>query len=455
MKYGIAEELMSDPSLERLMPEAVDVEKLILGYIMETGSMDEELDAEDFYVDAHRNLWRLFQDMTTQGLKPDLISVIEALRSNGNLNACGGVAYIASLSDGIPHYKEGLSYQYTQILREKYALRKGIQIGTDLIASCYQNDPFIKTVDRSFSDLDGIFTKLDRRSGPKHVGEIIDDTYHEIERIAERNEGDGIKTGFRGIDSIISAGIRRKNLAVVAGRPGHGKTSMLTGILRRASKSGHAGILFSLEMDEREIIMRLLSDIANVDSVKMHNGLLKRDDWTRLQAAAAELSEFPIWIDDSTGLTVSDVRSRIRRLRKPIEMVMIDYLQLLSPPQDMLRSNETDKIASISKGIKFMAKSMDIAVVAASQLNRSPERRRDRRPQLSDLRQSGQIEQDCDIAILLYREEVGDPSEENLGVAEVIIGKQRNGPIGSVAMSFAKEFSSFQDLWKEGPIRDF
>ena len=440
---------MADISLERTAPVNLDVERLVLGYILTAGRLDVDLEPEDFYMEGHRIVWRTMQSMLDAGSQPDMVSVLNTLRSNGKIDEVGGVAYLMSLTDGIGQFHEPLAQQYVEILREHNALRVGISVGHELMMQCYEKQPFRPLIDSAFGKLDEALARMDRKAGPRPISDIVGETLTTVERIADKKGGEGYKTGFKEFDRIVHGGLQRKNLHIVAGRPGHGKTSFLLGQARRVAKQGVPGVIFSLEMSDHELCMRLLADIAQVSLVKMTTGFMNKEEWGKIARACGELSRLPIWIDDSSSVTVSDMRSRIRRLMTKIETVWVDYLQLVNPPRHLIKAADVEKISSISIGLKNMAKSMDVAVIAAAQLSRASEKRRDQTPKLSDLRQSGQIEQDADLVTLLYRDEVSKPTEENGGIAQVIIGKHRNGATGSFQMVFLKEFSAFDDMYRQ------
>ncbi len=442
---------MNDITLERTLPASLEIERLLLGHILLSGKADIDLEDTEFYLESHRLMWRAIQDMTNLGQAPDIISVKNYLQGKDQLESAGGASYLASLTDGVPQMPQGISPQYAAILREKSALRLGIQASNDMMIRCYMaEEPFKDIVESSFSRVDGALARIDRMEGPRPISDLISDTYKILELIGDRKSPGGFLLGYTELDRIIPTGINRKNMCIIAGRPGHGKTSLLIGICLKMAKTGIPIVFFSLEMAAMELIVRMLAAIGHVSITKMNTGFLNREDWSRIGRAAGEISQLPIWIDDSSALTVADMRSRTRRLNKSIGAMLIDYLQLVNVAKHMQSRNDVEKISSISMGLKGMAKSMDIAVVAAAQLSRSPEKRRDAEPKLSDLRQSGQIEQDADQVLLLYREELSSAREENQGIANVIVAKQRNGPTGSLQMAFMKEFSMFENLWTEG-----
>jgi replicative DNA helicase len=436
------------------IPNAVEIEKVILGYVMTSGRLDADLEDKDFYSEANRIIWKTLIKIVESERQPDLLSVMEELRAAGQLDKVGGPLYLTGLTDSVPHFKEVLSPQYIAILREKYGLRVGLQVAQELMVRCAaQDEKFSDIVGDAFSEMDSALARLDRKLGPRPISDIVQETYNELERVEEKKAADGFKTGFGGIDALIPTGINRKNLAIVAGRPGHGKTSLLLGMATRSAAAGVSHVIFSLEMSEKELVNRMLSSMAEVKLSRMVTGFMSREDWVRLGNAASKLSTYPIWIDDSATVTVADMRSRIRRLNREINVIMVDYLQLVYPPHHLLKAPDVEKVSSISMALKSMAKSMNAAVISAAQLSRASEKRRDKRPQLSDLRQSGQIEQDADVVLMLYREQMDAAIDEVLP-AEVILAKQRNGPQGTIEMGFEPAYSRFKDQRPEQPSDD-
>jgi replicative DNA helicase len=442
---------MADISLEKMLPNNLEAERSILGAILlEEKAINVALgtiEATDFYLDSHRRIFAKMVEVIDSGSGLDLITLKNALQSSNELEATGGAAYLVSLTDGLPRAMN--IEHYASIVREKAALRIGVQAGNELMTRCYDEQPFKDVIDDAFIRLDGELSKMQRKEGPREISDLVSEAFRTIENIANHKTSGGFKLGFSELDRMIPTGVHRKNLVIIAGRPGHGKTSMLLGIAIQMAKIGTPIIIFSLEMAEMELIMRMLSAMSRVDLTRMNTGFMNKEDWNRLSRAAGDLSALPIWIDDSSALTVSDMRSRTRRIPTEIPVILIDYLQLVSPPKHLQRANDVEKIGAVSVALKNMAKSTNASVIAAAQLSRSTEKRRDQTPKLSDLRQSGQIEQDADVVILLHRPELARETEENAGLADVIIGKQRNGMTGSFSMAFERHYSTFSNLYQE------
>jgi replicative DNA helicase len=439
-----------DISLEKTIPTNLEVERFVLGYTLANGRLEADLEADDFYLESNRRIWKAIKDLVDEGTGPDLITVKDKLVQNNELNACGGAAYLASLTDWFPNYHEALSQQYIDILREYRALRQGIRIGSDLMGRCYDaQEKFTEIISDTFSGIDEELGRINRKSGLVHISEIVSQTYKTIEEISDRKESGGFHTGYADFDRIVHRGFQKKELNIIAGRPGSGKTSLLMGMCRRMGAKGIHQAVFSLEMAAPQLIMRMIAELGRVSLVRLNTGYLNKEDWNKIARAAGALAQMPIWIDDSSSLTVADMRSRVRRLRSTIPIILIDYLQLIAPPKHLQSRNDVEKISNISMSLKGMAKSMDIAVVAAAQLNRGTENRKDSSPKISDLRQSGQIEQDADLVVLLHRP--AENQEETQGSAEVIIGKQRSGATGSFQMAYIGEYTSFDDLYQDSP----
>lgn len=431
-------------NIDRTIPCNLDVEKHILGYILVSGKCTAELEPEDFYLDSHRKIYRCMMEMTDAGQDPDLVSLVHSLRAKDELETCGGASYLAALSDGVPNYHEGLAEQYYSIVREQRALRTGIQVATTMIDGCYNQDNFRDVVNNAFEKLDIELGRIERKSGPRLLSEIVSLTYTEIEHIVAHETGAGYKFGFIDLDNFIPRGLQTKEYTVIAGRPGQGKSSLLMNVAKNIGLQKVPVIIFSLEMSQLMVVMRMIAEAGRVPLSRIMTGFLSKSDWEKIHHACDILSALPIWIDDSTNLTVADMRSRCRRLSVKPKVVGVDYLQLIQCPKFLLNRPDVEKVSYNSISMKNMAKNLDMAAIVASQLSRESEKRKDHRPQMSDLRQSGQIEQDADLALLLYREQ--KEGEEDLGTSEIIVGKQRNGATGTVKMHFSGEFSCFDPL---------
>ena len=443
-----------DISLEKTLPNNLEAERAILGAILIDCAIPADIRATDFYLDSHRRIVESMKDLADHNEAINLISLKNYLMVKGELEAVGGTAYLASLTDGIP--KLEMAPQMFRIIRSKAAARKIIHIGNEAMVRAYEDKEDPQTIMSGILDgCDEANAILDESGGLVPVGDFVSPVFSEIEARANKKISGAFATGFVDIDHMLSGGIRPTNEVIVAGRPGHGKTAFTTNMMVNMARNGIKCALFELEMSTQEIIERMICQIGRVDGARMHTGFLNKEDWSRISRAAGDIVELPIYIDDSTGIGVSDMRARVRRCQQKYKIKLdvcgVDYLQLLSPPESLRRNaDDNAQIAAVSKGIKFMAKSMDMGLIAVSQLSRASERRRDRTPQLSDLRSSGQLEQDADIVMFVYREEMSDSTEENAGLSRIILAKQRSGPTGEVQLAFTKQFTCFDNLFQEG-----
>lgn len=438
-----------DISLEKTLPWNSDAERMFLGAVLLETAMPADVSPDDLYLDGHKRILRSMKALSDRSEPINLLSVKNELQINGELEAAGGAAYLVSLTDGLPRIE--LAPQYIRMIRRSAALRQLISVGNNAVIKGYSGEEEPQDI---INDLiqgcDNAATMLEENAGLKHIGSYVSDVYRELEARSNQKQSDAYSTGFTEIDRLLAGGVRPQDQVIIAGRPGHGKTAFLTNVIINQAFKGINCAYFSLEMGSLQIVERMLSVIAEVDGAKMRMGYLNREDWIKLGRAAGALSQLPIYIDDSTSITVADVRARIRRISISIQMVGIDYLQLLSPPESLRRNaDETTQISAISRSLKFMAKNMNLGLMTVSQLSRASEKRTDRRPQLSDLRSSGQIEQDADVVMFVYREEMRNPTDENAGLSEIIIEKQRNGPIGDVKLAYIKNYTKFANLWPE------
>jgi replicative DNA helicase len=444
----------SDISLEKTLPNNLEAERSILGAILLDDkaiySVLETLRLDDFYLEGHRRIFEKMTSLTNSSRPIDLITLKDELQRSDELDRAGGAAYLASLTDGLPRAVN--VEHYARIVREKATLRRLIQITIDLMERSYQGEEPVEEILGAAEK--AVFEVAGRqfRSGFESIDPLVSSVYREIEEVANRKTPvTGIETGFIEMDRM-TAGLHPADLTIVAARPGLGKTSFCLNIVQNVAirKQQSVGI-FSLEMSKEQLVKRLLCSEAEVDSHKVNTGFLNKDDWSKLGRAATALSQTKIFIDDSAAISIAEVHSKSRRLalEKGVDLIIVDYLQLMTGSTQRYE-NRTQEISQISRGLKALAKELNIPVLAISQLSRAVESRRgDHRPQLSDLRESGSIEQDADLVIFIYREELFNPTEENSGIAEMIIGKQRNGPTGTFQLAFIKQFTKFANLWQE------
>jgi len=444
---------MSDITLEKNLPHNLDAERSILGsIILENGALNqaqEILREDDFYREGHRRIFRVMGTLHEVSSVIDLITLKNELQRTGDLDAVGGLAYISSLIDGVP--KSANVEHYARIVREKSILRSLIDTGNRMITLCYQAEGAAEDVlDEAQKQLFTI-AEGNLKSGFVPVRSVAAPTLEYIDRLHERKELiTGVPTGFEKLDELTS-GFQNKDLVVVAARPSMGKTALALNMAEHvAVKAGRTVGVFSLEMSKEQLFLRLLCAHARVNAHHLRTGRLGRDEWTRLTLAFGELTDAKIFIDDTPGISIFEMRAKSRRLKseRGLDLLIVDYLQLVRGRARY--ENRTQEISDISRSLKGLAKELGIPVIALSQLSRAPEQRGgDHRPQLSDLRESGAIEQDADVVLFIFREEVYKPTEENRGVAQIIIGKQRNGPIGTIDLAFLKEYTKFENLeWR-------
>ena len=444
---------MSDITLEKNLPHNLDAERSILGsIILENGALNqaqEILREDDFYREGHRKIFRVMGTLHEGSSVIDLVTLKNELQRTGDLDAVGGPAYISSLVDGVP--KSANVEHYARIVREKSILRNLIDTGNRMINLCYQAEGAAEDVlDEAQKQLFTI-AEGNLRTGFVPVRSVAAPTLEYIDRLHERKElVTGVPTGFERLDELTS-GLQDKDLVVVAARPSMGKTALALNIAEHvAVKAGRTVGIFSLEMSKEQLFLRLLCAHARVNAHHLRTGRLGREEWTRLTLAFGELTDAKIFIDDTPGITLFEMRAKSRRLKaeRGLDLLIVDYLQLVRGRARY--ENRTQEISDISRSLKGLAKELGVPVIALSQLSRAPEQRGgDHRPQLSDLRESGAIEQDADVVLFIFREEIYKPTEENRGVAQIIIGKQRNGPIGTVDLAFLKEYTKFENLeWR-------
>jgi replicative DNA helicase len=441
---------MSRQSLERTLPHNIDAEKSVLGSILVNNEnyykVVENLRAEDFYLDAHRVIYRQMMDLIERSKAIDLITIQEELVRASQLESAGGINYLAGLLDGIPHLVN--IDHYIEIIGEKSLMRQMINSANKIMAECFdQSDPAEEILDRAEQTLFSLSEKR-LRSGFVSVKEMELAAAKLIEKLyTEREMITGVATGFRDLDRLTS-GLQAGDLIILAARPSMGKTALCLNVAQHVAlhKALPVG-MFSLEMSKEQLLMRMLCAEARVDAHKVRTGYLAKEDFRKLIDSLGRTTQAPIFIDDSSTLTIMEMRAKCRRLKAEhgLSLVIVDYLQLMSGYGRV--ENRTQEISGISRGLKALAKELSVPVIALSQLSRAPEQRQgDHKPQLSDLRESGSIEQDADLVMFIYREEVYKPSEENAGLAELIISKQRNGPTGIVKLAFLREFTRFETL---------
>ena len=433
----------------RVPPQNIDAEKSVLGSLLideeAIGSAIEILDETWFYEQANRQIFKAILELYNQRKNVDLITLSDKLKNDGALEQIGGVSYLSFLIDLVPSAAN--VEHYANIVKEKGILRRLIKNATNIIAESYGSTGNVEEVVDNAERLIFEVADLKQRSQSVHIKDLVRQSIEKLDFLYQRKQHvTGIPTGFEKFDHMTS-GLQKSDLIIIAGRPSMGKSALAVSIGEYVGINRQLGVAyFSLEMSKEQLVQRMLCSQARVDAHKVRSGFLSPSDWPKLTAAAGRLSESKIFIDDTPAISVLELRAKARRLKanQGIELIILDYLQLMrSTVQSESRQQE---ISEISRSLKALARELSIPVIALSQLSRAVESRQDHKPQLSDLRESGAIEQDADLVVLLMREEYYNPTEENKGVADVHIAKQRNGPVGTVKLAFIKEYMRFENL---------
>ncbi len=433
----------------RVPPQNIDAEKSVLGSLLideeAIGAAIEILDETWFYEQAHRQIFRAVLELYNQRKNVDLITLSDKLKGDGILDQVGGVSYLSFLIDLVPSAAN--VEHYANIVKEKGVLRRLIKNATNIIAESYESSGNVEEVVDNAERLIFEVADLKQRSQSVHIKDLVRQSIEKLDFLYQRKQHvTGIPTGFEKFDHMTS-GLQNSDLIIIAGRPSMGKSALAISMAEYVGIEQKQGVaVFSLEMSKEQLVQRMLCSQARVDAHKVRSGFLSPSDWPKLTASAGRLSESKIFIDDTPAISVLELRAKARRLKanQGIELIILDYLQLMrSAVQSESRQQE---ISEISRSLKALARELSVPVIALSQLSRAVESRQDHKPQLSDLRESGAIEQDADLVVLLMREEYYNPTEENKGVADVIIAKQRNGPVGTVKLAFIKEYMRFENL---------
>ena len=433
----------------KIPPQNLEAEKSVLGAMLiddeAIGFALEILDESWFYEESHRKIYLAILHLYNNRKNVDLITLSDQLRSDGLLDAVGGSPYLTLLIDTVPSAAN--VEHYANIVKEKGILRQLIKNSTQIISECYESRASIAEVVDQAERLIFEISDIKHKQSTIHIKELVKDTIEKIDSLYQRKEHvTGLATGFAELDRMTS-GMQNSDLIIVAGRPSMGKSALAASIIEHVGIGQKKAVaFFSLEMSKEQLVQRMLCSQARVDAHKVRSGYLSPSDWPKLTSAAGKLSSSAIYIDDSPAISALELRAKARRLKahQDVQMIVVDYLQLMRGHARV--ESRQQEISEISRSIKALARELHIPIIALSQLSRAVESRQDHRPQLSDLRESGAIEQDADVVILLMREEYYNPTEENKGIAEVIIAKQRNGPVGTVKLSFIKEYMRFENL---------
>jgi replicative DNA helicase len=436
----------------KVPPHSLEAEQSVLGgLLLDNSSWDhvaEILSEETFFRHAHQLIWRNISALAQKSISFDLVTLADVLKSHALLDEVGGISYLASLEFSTPSAAN--IRVYAEIVREKALLRKLISAGTEAVNMAFlpEGKSALEVIDAAEKLIFDV-AQLGQ-SGKKSYSSSKDLLKACVEKISDLyenpNQVTGLQTYYNDFDEK-TAGLQKGDLIIVAGRPSMGKTTFAMNIAENIAVRGKKAVaVFSLEMPGEQLMMRMISSVGRVSAQKLRTGQLDAQDWTGLTGAINKLSEAPIFVDETAALSSLELRARARRLKREhnISAIVIDYLQLMRG--NTANSNRTEEISEISRSLKALAKELEVPVIALSQLNRSLEQRPDKRPKMSDLRESGAIEQDADIILFIYRDEVYHPDTDQKGVAEVIIGKQRNGPIGKILLTFMGEFTRFENF---------
>jgi replicative DNA helicase len=439
-----------DPWLQKVPPQNIEAEQSILSAILiDNNTLPEVLEIlseKDFYREVHQKIFSAMVDLFERSEPADLITVTNILKEQGQLESVGGATYLSELVDTIPMATNAA--HYAKIIHEKATLRRLIERAASITGRCFEDrgdmEDILDFAERSIFEISEDKVKPAFHS----LADILTDTYKAVEQAYENKVlVTGVPTGYHELDQLTS-GFQPGDLVIIAGRPSMGKTALALNITQSATAAtGIPSAIFSLEMSKEQLSLRLLSSEARVDSSKMRGGFLKESDLARINRAAGSLYDLPVFIDDSAAISALEIRAKARRMKmeKGLGFVIIDYLQLMRGRASAERREL--EISEISRSLKALAKELHIPVVALSQLNRKVEDRTNKRPVLSDLRESGAIEQDADVIMFIYRDEVynTEPDNPNRGIAEVHLAKQRNGPIGTVKLTFLEHCTRFED----------
>ncbi|MDI6781631.1 MAG: replicative DNA helicase [bacterium] len=436
--------------VEKIPPQSIDAEMSVLGAMLmdkdAIGSAIELIEDDYFYRDVHRKIYQAIISLYEKNEPVDIVTLSTQLQHNNELASVGGAVYLTTLLNSVPT-SANIEY-YAKIVQDKALLRKLINVATGIVSLGYEGGDDVSLIldqaERMIFDV--VQKKITREFVPLEA--MLHDSFEMIEKLSNRKEHvTGVPSGFVDLDNYTS-GFQPSDLVIIAGRTSMGKTSFALNVaLNAAIKAKVPAGIFSLEMSKEQLVQRILCAEARVDASKLRTGYLSESDWPKLTTAAGVLAEAPIYIDDTPSLSVLEIRAKARRLkaRHDVGLIIVDYLQLVRGTTTR-GDNRQQEVSEISRSLKSLAREINVPVIALSQLSRAPEARTDKKPMLSDLRESGAIEQDADLVMFVYREEYYKPTEENQGIAEIIIGKQRNGPTGTVKLAFINRFTRFENL---------
>ncbi len=454
---------MADDTLQnlKLPPHSIEAEQALLGGLLidnnATDKVADLISLSDFYRHEHKLIFDHINKVIGQDQPADIVTVSESLEKSDELSSVGGLAYLASIAENTPSASNIRGY--AEIIRERSIMRKLVQVGSDIAESAYspKGRDAQKLLDESEAKVFEIADQGQRDStGFSEINSILPKAMKKIEDIYGDDNIDGITgvpTGYSELDKLTS-GLQAGELVILAGRPSMGKTALALNMAEYAAVDKKLPVaIFSMEMASMQLTMRLLGSVGKIDQHKMRTGELDEDDWGKLTHSLGVLNEAPIFIDEGAGLNSYEIRARSRRLHRQLGglgLIVIDYLQLMSSASDASSENRATEISEMSRSLKALAKELNVPVLALSQLNRSVESRPDKRPFMSDLRESGAIEQDADVIMFIYRDEVYNEDSPDKGTAEIILSKQRNGPVGMVRLTFLGQYTRFENYTNPG-----
>jgi replicative DNA helicase len=448
----MAEYVPENPAVAlKVPPQSIEAEQSVLGGLMLNDQswfdLVEVVRGSDFYRTQHQIIYEAMMDLANNDQPLDAVTVSEQLQSKGLLEKAGGVAYLAELAEATPGVSNVMAW--AKIVRERSVLRQLIGAANGIADSAFAPDgrdsnTLLELAERSVFQISEDRTK---EGGPEKVAPLLQRAVEKVNFLfSSKGAITGQATGFSDLDKK-TAGLQSSDLVIVAARPSMGKTAFVVNMMEHSVMSGGTVLLFSMEMPSEQIVMRMLSSLGRIDQTRLRSGELQDDDWSRFTGAVSQLRDKKLYIDDTPALTPGEIRARSRRVSREaggLDMIVVDYMQLMRTADKS--ENRTAEISEISRSLKALAKEMRCPLVACAQLNRQLESRTDKRPMMSDLRESGAIEQDADLILFIYRDEVYNETTEDKGIAEIIIGKQRNGPIGKTKLTFMGHLTKFEDL---------
>jgi replicative DNA helicase len=434
----------------RIPPHSIEAEESVIGGILlDNEAFDRIADVvkpDDFYVERHARILSAMASLSDSAMPMDAVTIAERLRQRGDLERIGGVAFLLELSERVPTAAN--VEHYARIVKEKATVRRLIRASTDIIDRAYdtsvETDDYVDRAEQAIFEI----SEQARHAGPMRIDSLVVQSLAKIDKLIEKQSTiTGVPTGFEDLDRM-TAGFQPSDLIIVAGRPSMGKTAFCLNIAANVALLANTGVaVFSLEMSSDQLVMRMLCSLAQLDLARVRVGHIQDREYKKIAQAVGQLGEAPIYIDDTPALSVMELRARARRLRRDpaanLGLIVVDYLQLMRGRGEDSREQE---ISNISRSLKALAKELSLPIIALSQLNRQVELRADKKPVMADLRESGAIEQDADVIAFIYRDEVYHPDSPDQGIAEILIAKQRNGPIGNVRLSFQKQFALFSSL---------